>query len=301
MTVQEFIRRAEAWGKELRAEGRNDEARTMLAHKAGFKVVCEFVGKDIATTSLDEFMALRGDARLKGEKRLRARFNSAVYMIRKHLEHLEGPTKPSALTVADTMQKIDRLRPLFGKRRYRKRSYKTVVRILNEAAEELRKLVLWGENRGEDVSGWTLPLLQANANGRRRKGFDKIRRAMGMLSGELDDAGMPLLDPPPGSEDKRVSPKPASKPVPVTEPGPKPKPPTKQPPVPAPPPGPLDETPPGKTQLKDLPFFNPALSLEDNCRYLARAYAEADARRARAQAKVDGLVDVIKNLSDLVR
>jgi len=97
MTVQEFISRAEAWGKELRAEGRKDEGRTMLAHKAGFKVVCEFVGKDMATTTLEEFMALRGDARLKGEKRLRSRFNSAVYMVRKPLEHHAGPPAPSAL------------------------------------------------------------------------------------------------------------------------------------------------------------------------------------------------------------
>lgn len=305
MIVQEFITRAETRGKELRAQGHADEARTLLAHKASFGAVCDYLGKDMSVITLDQFEALREDRRLKDQKRLRGRFNSAVYMARKYLDELQSPRPVAGPTVAEVLESIDKMHPQFGKRRYRKPAYKTAIRILTEAAADIRKLLRICERQGENTSGWTVAQLQASVG--QRKGFHKIRRAVGLLAGERDECGMPLLGDDGRSEEARVAATPAPQPAkPVRQPAKPVAAPAEPPPAPRAEPAAaplpmLDEARFAAAPLESLSVFDRGLSVDENYRRLYRAYTQVDGQRARAQTKVEKLVEVIKQLSELVR
>jgi len=282
----------------MREEGRKEEARKMLAHKAGFKVVCDLLGAEFSTVTLEEFAAFRDNPKLKGDKRVRARFNSAMYMIRKHADSLADPPAKSIPTISEVLERIDRLRPLFGRGRYRNRAYKTVARTFDDAAGELRRRLRLCEAQGEDASGWTISQLQAYAGS--RKGLAKVKRAAGLLSGEVDDAGMPILGEKPKVGERKPPAKPAARPVPAGRVKSAPPPPTVAE-VPAKAPAGPDEVKPAAGGLGELPAYDESLSLEDNYRRLHRAYVEVDSGLEKARKKVDGLVEVIKQLSDLVR
>lgn len=303
MKVLDFVSRAEAQAVQLRIENRKDEARRLLAHKAGFRAVCDFLGKDINTMTLDQFMALTSNARLKSDKRLRSRYNSAAYMVRKYAGELADPPSTSIPTILDVVKKVDRLRPLFTRSRYRNRAYKTVTRTLDEAGAELRRRLHLFEELGEDASGWTISQLQARAGS--RKGLAKVKRAVGLLSGEADDAGMPVLGGTPKVDKPEPPPKPQPKPEAakaappqVVESGPAP---PKVEKAPAHLPVPPSEIRPPAQGLTDLPYYDESLSLEDNYRRLHRTCVEVASGQQKALKKVDGLVEVIKQLSDLVR
>ncbi len=319
MIVQDFITLAENRGKELRSQGQVDEARTLLAHKASFGAVCAFLGKDLSAITLDQFEALRTDPGLRDQKRLRGRFNSAVYMARKYVDELQAPAPVAAPKVAEVLNSIDRLRPQFGKRRYRKPAYKTAIRILTEAAADIRKLLRAAERQGENTAGWTIAQLQASAG--HSKGFHKVRRAVGLLAGRRDECGMPVLGDNGKSEETPgvaiTSPQAAAPAPQAAAPAPQARMPAPQAAQPAvapvePPPAPrfeaeatappvLDEVRFAGVPLDSLSVFDRGLSLEENYRRLYRAYTQVDGQRARAQTKVDRLVEVVKQLSDLAR
>ena len=123
---------------------------------------------------------------------------------------------------------------------------------------------------------------------------------------------MPVLGGKPVVEERKPAPA-TAKPVPVkvVEPEPPTKPATAAPVKVVEPSPPKVEAPaevphvdairPPAGGVVELPIYDETFSLEDNYRHLHRDYLEAASGQEKSQAKVDGLVEVVKQLSDLVR